>query len=84
MNKHRQGIIDRTLLKSIECFKVPGLYCNGRQMARYRSTETNTTNSTEAVIDIFPNGQSTYGNNSLNHLGSESITKKQIQYVMQL
>ena len=44
-------------------------------MARYRSTETNTTNSTEAVIDMFPNGQSTYGNNNLNHLGSESITK---------
>ena len=68
----------------MKCFQVPGLYCNGRQIARYRSTETNTTNSTEAVIDMFPNGQSTYGNNNLNHLGSESITKKQIQYVMQL
>ena len=76
--------MDKNLLKFIECFQVPGLYCNGRQMAKYRSTETNTTNSTEAVIDMFPNGQSTYGNNNLNHLGSDSITNKQIQYVMQL
>ena len=81
MNKHRQSNsarIDRNLIKLIKWFQVPGLYCNGRQIARYRSTETNTTNSTEAVMDMFPNGQSTYGNNNLNHLGSESITTKQI------
>ena len=55
---------------------LPGLYWSGRQMARYLSTETKTTSNTEAVIDMFPKGQRTYGNKSLNQPGWYSITVK--------
>ena len=44
-------------------------------MARYLSTETKTTSNTEAVIDMFPKGQRTYGNKSLNQPGWSSITE---------
>ena len=45
-------------------------------MAKYLSTETNTTKSTDAVIDMFPNGHNTYGNKILNQVGWISITEK--------
>ena len=62
-------------LKKVLINMLPGLYWSGRQIARYLSTETNTTSNTEAVIDMFPKGQRTYGNKSLNQPGWSSITE---------
>ena len=41
-------------------------------MARYRSTETNTTSNTDAVIDMLPKGQ----RNTLGILGQQEEVAK--------